>query len=115
VLSPRITSSLFPQLPSRSRNSFRAGLLVVALTLAGSAVLRGQAAMIATATCGLLLLFALSASDRPSAGTSSWRRSSVRGWRRWALIAGPIVTVAYRAALGSHTDLSHVLFSGWPS
>ena len=114
VLSPRITSSLFPQLPSRSRNSFRAGLLVVALTLAGSAVLRWQAAMIATATCGLLLLFAiyLRQIGLPRRDLVVATVVGAGLGVGWALIAGPIVTAAYRAALGSHTDLSHVLFSG---
>ncbi len=114
VLSPRITSSLFPQLPSRSRNSFRAGLLVVALTLTGSAVLRWQAAMIATATCGLLLLFAiyLRQIGLPRRDVVVATVVGAGLGVGWALIAGPIVTAAYRAALGSHTDLSHVLFSG---
>ena len=114
VFIPRMTSSLFPQLPSRSRNSFRVALLVVALMLAGFAVLRWEAAMIAVATCGLLIVFALYLRQVGIPRRDAIVAAVVGAGLGvgWALIAGPIVTAAYRAALGSHTDLSHVLFSG---
>ncbi len=59
VIRPWLTSSLFPQLPERSRTSFRAGLIFLVVALAGFAVLRWQAPVIATATFGLPVLFAL--------------------------------------------------------
>ena len=114
VLAPWVTTSLFPQLPSRSRNSFRVGLAVVVLTLASFAVLRWQAAMIAVATCGLLFVFALYLRQIDVSGRDVATTAVVAGGLgvAWALIAGPIVSAAYKTALGSHTDLSHVLFSG---
>ena len=114
VLVPWLTSSLFPQLPGRSRNSFRAGLALVVLTLLGFAVLRWQAPMIAVATCGLLLMFALYLRDIDISRRDVLVAGLVGGGLGvgWALIAGPIVSAAYRAALGSHTDLSHIMFSG---
>ena len=77
-------------------------------------MLRWQAAMIATATCGLLLLFAiyLRQIGLPRRDVVVATVVGAGLGVGWALIAGPIVTAAYRAALGSHTDLSHVLFSG---
>ncbi len=59
MLTPRLTTSLFPQLPPRSRSRFGAGLVVLAAALAGFAVLRWQAPMIATAAFGLPILFLL--------------------------------------------------------
>ncbi|MCB0941029.1 MAG: zinc ribbon domain-containing protein [Mycobacterium sp.] len=86
----------------------------MALTLAVFALLRWQAAMIAAATCGLLLLFALYLRQigLPRRDVVVATVVGAGLGVGWALIAGPIVTAAYRAALGSHTDLSHVLFSG---
>ena len=114
VLSPRLTTSLFPQLPPRSRSRFGAGLVVLAATLAGFAVLRWQAPMIATIAFGLPILFLLYVREvglrlrDTVVATAVGLALGVA----WAVIVGPIVAEAYSAALGAQTDVGHVLISG---
>jgi hypothetical protein len=114
VLTPRLTTSLFPQLPRRSRRRFGAGLVVVAATLAGFAMLRWQAPMIATAAFGLPILFLLYVREirlrlRDIVVATVVGLALGVGW---AVIVGPIVAQAYSAALGAQTDVGHVLISG---
>jgi len=59
VLQPRLTSSLFPHLPGRSRKPFLVVLIVAALGLMASAILRLPAIGIAIAALSLPLLFVL--------------------------------------------------------
>jgi hypothetical protein len=114
VLTPRLTTSLFPQLPPRSRSRFGAGLLVLAAALAGFAVLRWQAAMIATIAFGLPILFLLYVREIGLrvrdivVATVVGLASGVA----FGAIVGPIVAEAYSAALGAQTDVGHVLISG---
>jgi hypothetical protein len=114
VLAPRLTTSLFPQLPPRSRSRFGVGLVILTVTLAGFAVLRWQAPMIATVAFGLPILFLL------------YVREIGLRWRdivvatavglglgvAFGVIIGPIVTEAYIAALGAQVDVGHILISG---
>jgi len=114
VLTPRLTTSLFPQLPPRARSRFGVGLLVLAAALAGFAVLRWQAAMVATAALGLSLLFLLYVRlirlrlrDIVVATVVGLGLGVAFG-----VVVGPIVAEAYSAALGAQTDVGHVLISG---
>jgi RsiW-degrading membrane proteinase PrsW (M82 family) len=59
LLSPSVASSLFPQLPTKSRAPFRVALLVVVVALVTFAVFRLPAALIAVAALGLPFLFLL--------------------------------------------------------
>ncbi|BDX31401.1 hypothetical protein TUM20985_19480 [Mycobacterium antarcticum] len=57
VLSPRVTSTIFPALPRRSRTAFGVALVVVIALIVGSAMLTWQAALIGVAAFGVPLLF----------------------------------------------------------
>jgi RsiW-degrading membrane proteinase PrsW (M82 family) len=59
LLLPSVASSLFPQLPQKSRAPFRMALLAVVVALVVFAVLRLPAALIAVAALGLPFLFVL--------------------------------------------------------
>ncbi len=59
LLIPSVASSLFPQLPHRSRMPFRVVLVLVLLGLVTFATLRMPAALITVAALGLPLLFLL--------------------------------------------------------
>lgn len=109
-----MTSSLFPQLSPGGRRSFGVALLILVAVLVGLALLRWQAPMIAIAAFGLTMLF----------GLYVWQiRLGVRDvvvtvvvglglGVGWAVVVGPIVAQAYGAALGSQTNLRHVLVAG---
>ncbi len=118
VLRPWVTSSLFPQLPPRSRGQFRVGLIIVAAAAAGFALLRQQVPVAAISVFGLPVLFAvyLRAIDF---------RGGRRGWHfalaavlavglgvGWELIVGPIVTEAYHTALGGQMPVTQLLLCG---
>jgi hypothetical protein len=57
TLVPSIASSLFPQLPRRSRTPFRVGLILLFVALAVFAVLRWQAPLMTVGALGLPILF----------------------------------------------------------
>ena len=57
VLSPRITSTIFPSLPRRSRTAFGVALIAVIALMLGSALPMWQAALIGLVGFGLPLLF----------------------------------------------------------
>lgn len=113
-----VTGALFPQLPESSRRPFRAGLIVLVVALAAFAVLRWQAAMIATAVSGLPVLFVVYLRETGIRRTVGLRGVFVGAILAlglgvgWALIAGPIVARAYDAALGAQTDLAEFLLFG---
>lgn len=114
VLTPRLTTSLFPQLPPRSRSRFGVGLLIVTATLACFAVLRWQAPMIAAIVFGLPILFLLYVREIGLrlrdivVATAVGLALGVA----FGVIIGPIVAEAYSAALGAQTDIGHILISG---
>ena len=118
ITRPSLTGSLFPQLPDRSRSRFRVALIVLVAALAGFALLRWQAAMIATAVCGLPVLFVIylrQTGIRRTVGVRGVVVSAFLGLGLgvgWALIAGPIVARAYDAALGAQTNVAQVLLFG---
>ncbi|HEY5150780.1 MAG TPA: zinc ribbon domain-containing protein [Mycobacterium sp.] len=114
VLTPRLTTSLFPQLPPRSRSRFGVGLLVLAAASVGFAVLRWQAAMIATVAFGLPILFLLYVREI-RLRLRDIVVATIVGLAlgvAFGVVIGPIVADAYSAALGAQTDIGHVLISG---
>lgn len=114
VLAPWVTTSLFPELPPRSRNRFRAALIALLVVLAGTALLRWQAPMIVTAVFAvpmLLLLYVRATGLRPRDAVVAIVIAVALGVG-WAVIVGPVVSQAYSEALGGEVDLEHVLLSG---
>ena len=57
TLLPSIVSSLFPQLPHRSRTPFRVGLALLFIALATFTLLRWQAPLVTVGALGLPILF----------------------------------------------------------
>src|SRR6185312_10427511 len=57
VLSPAVTSTIFPALPRHSRTAFRVALIAVVALMLGSAIPLWQAALIGLLGFGLPLLF----------------------------------------------------------
>ncbi len=118
VLRPWVTTSLFPQLPPRSRGAFRAGLILVAVCAVGFAALRWPVPVIAIAVFGLpVLLLAYLHAIR--IGRSMPVRYFVLATivavgmgAGWALVAGPIVAEAYNAGLGGQLDPGQLLLCG---
>jgi hypothetical protein len=118
VLRMSVASSIFPQLPDRSRTPFRIGLVVLAGVLALFAVLRWQAPLIATAALGLPLLFALyiretdADRDLPIRTLALATVLGIASGAGWALVTGVIVSHSYDVAMGSDEDLGHTLLEG---
>lgn len=118
VLRPWVTTSLFPQLPPRSRSAFRAGLIIVALAAVGFALLRWTVPVIATAVFGLPVLFAVYLRQIHVGRSIPVRHIALASvvavglGAGWALIAGPIVADAYNASLGGQMDLGQLLLCG---
>lgn len=118
VLRMSVTSSIFPQLPDRSRTPFRIGLVVLVVVLTLFAALRWQAPLIATAALGLPLLFALymretdADRDLPIRTLALATVLGIACGAGWALVTGVIVSHSYDVAMGSDEDLGHTLLEG---
>ncbi|TMS55240.1 zinc ribbon domain-containing protein [Mycobacterium sp. DBP42] len=106
LLRPALASSLFPQLPTRSRIAFRVGLAVLVLALMACTLLRMPAAATAVGTLGLPVLFGLylreSGADRDA---PAWilLLDIVLGVALgvgWALWTGPSLARAYSVPVG---------------
>ncbi len=106
VLRPWLASSLFPQLPGRSRTPFRIGLVVLLALLATFALLRWQAPMIAIAAFGFPMLFLAYLPE-----IDVFRRVPLRMLllaaalgaalgAGWAYLAGTVFADGYDVALG---------------
>ena len=110
VLRPWVASSLFPHLPHRSRTPLRVGLAVLLVLLAGFALLRWQAPMIAVAAVGFPLLFVTYLREidvRQNVSLRSLILTAVIGvvlGVGWAYIAGTVFADGYDVALGFETD-----------
>lgn len=118
VLRPWVTTSLFPQLPRRSRPMFRVGLILVAAAAVAFALLGWQVSVIAICVFGLPLLFAVYLRHIRVGDSLPVRVAVVAAVFAlglgvgWALAAGPIVADAYHAALGGQLDLTQFLVCG---
>lgn len=106
LICPALTSSLFPQLPTRSRFPFRVGLVVLPLALALCVLLRMPAASTAVGTLGLPLLFGLYLRES-GAGRDVPARLllfdivlAVALGVGWALLTGPSLVRAYSVPVG---------------
>lgn len=118
VLRPWVTSSLFPQLPKRSRTAFRVGLILLAVAVVGFAMLRWQVPIIAVSVFGLPLLLAVYLHEvdaRHSLPVRHLVLVTVMGLGLgvgWSIIAGPTVADAYNAALGGQMGIGQLLLCG---
>jgi RsiW-degrading membrane proteinase PrsW (M82 family)/RNA polymerase subunit RPABC4/transcription elongation factor Spt4 len=118
VLRFTLASSLFPQLPHRSRTPFRLGLVVLLIVLVLFAALSWQAPLIATASLGLPLLFVIylretdAHRDLPVRTLVSTAVLGIALGAGWALVIGVIVSHSYDVALGSGEELGHALLEG---
>lgn len=112
-----MTSTLFPQLPPRSRAQFRIGLIVVAAAVAAFAILRLQVPVIAVSVFGLPVLLTVYLREigvgRAAAGRFLLAAAVALGLGVvWALVAGPAVADAYSAALGGQMEVGQLLLCG---
>ena len=118
VLRPALASSLFPQLPDRSRKPFRVTLIIAAAGLLLAAVLRLPSLGIAISALGLPVLFVLylraSAADR-DVPRVSLALAAVLGallGAAWVLVSGQFVARTYGVPMSVGLALHHVLREG---
>lgn len=119
VLQPSLTSSLFPHLPGRSRKPFFAVMIIAAVGLGASAVLRLPAMGIAIATLGLPLLFGLYL-RASGAGRDIPRRTLVLAALMgaglgvvWVLLSGQFVARTYGVPMSVGIALHHLVQEGF--
>ena len=118
VLRMSVASSLFPQLPDRSRTPFRFGLVALVVALSVFAALRWQAPLIATAALGLPLLFVMylretdAHRDLPIRTLALTAVLGLALGAGWARVIGVIVSHSYDVAMDSGEDLGHALLEG---
>jgi hypothetical protein len=107
LLQLSLASSLFPNLPPRSRTVFRIGLAVVLAALVAFALLRLPAALVTVAALGLLFLFLLylrecdAFADIPA---RTWALTGVLGIGLgvgWVLMTGAMMARSYGIPLGA--------------
>ena len=107
LLTPSLASSLFPQLPHRSRMPFRLVLVLVLLALVTFATLRMPAALITVASLGLPLLFLLYMRetdvfrDVPARALLLTAGLGIALGVGWVLLTGAIVARSYGVPLGA--------------
>ena len=118
VLRPALASSLFPQLPNRSRKPFRVTLLIAAAGLLLAAVLRMPSLGIAISALGLPMLFVLylraSAADR-DVPRVSLTLAAVLGallGAGWVLVCGQVVARNYGLPMAVGLALHHLFREG---
>jgi len=118
LLSPALTSSLFPHLPPRSRKVFLMGLVLLAGALTVGTFLRMPAALIAIASLGLPLLFALYlresgvSRDIPRSTLALTVGLGVILGVGWVLLTGAAVARAYGVPLGAGIAGGRILRDG---
>jgi hypothetical protein len=118
LLTPSLTSSLFPHLSPRSRKAFLLGLglLLVALTVA--TVFRLPAALITVAALGLPLLFLMYlresdlAEDIPRSTLALTAVLGIGLGVIWVLLTGAAVARAYGVPLGAGIAGSRIMRDG---
>lgn len=118
VLLPAPVSSLFPQLPSRSRTPFRIGLIVLVLALVAFTFLQMPAALIAVGALGLPLLFLLylyesdAFRDLPARFLLVATTLGAGLGVGWAISTVASTTRSYGVALGRGIEGPHILREG---
>ena len=118
LLTPALTSSLFPHLTPRSRKVFLMGLALLAAALAVATFLRMPAALIAVASLGLPLLFALYlresgvSQDIPRITLALTTTLGIVLGVGWALLTGAAVARAYGVPLGAGIAGERILRDG---
>ncbi len=118
VLAPHLASTLFPQLPSRSRTPFRWALAIATLALAASVAARLPAAGIAVSALGLPLLFVLYLRSsningdlpRMTLFLASALGAALGGG--WVLLTGGLVAGSLNVSLGIGLAVHHLLGQG---
>ena len=119
VLVPYLASTLFPQLPSRSRIPFRVTWIVAAAGLLISAVLRLPVVGIAISALGLPLLFVLylraSAVDRdiPRALLLTAGALGALLGAAWVVVSGQVVSRTYGVPMAVGLALHHLFRAGF--
>jgi hypothetical protein len=107
LLLPALTSSLFPQLPTRSRTAFRLGLAAVLVALIAFSTLRLPAALVTVSALGLPFLFIIylretdAFRDYPSVILVLTAALGIGLAVGWVLLTGAAVARSYGIALGS--------------
>ncbi|MDX1886401.1 zinc ribbon domain-containing protein [Mycolicibacterium sp. 120270] len=118
LLMPSLASSLFPQLPHRSRTPFRVVLVLVLLGLATFATLRMPAALITVAALGLPLLFLLYMRETDAfrdLSAVTLLLTAVLGIALgigWVLLTGAVVARSYGVPLGVGIASGRILREG---
>lgn len=118
LLSPALTSSLFPHLPPRSRQVFLMGLGLLGAALTVATVLRMPAALIAIASLGLPLLFALYlresgvSRDIPRSTLALTVTLGIALGVGWVLLTGAALARAYGVPLGAGIAGDRILRDG---
>ena len=118
LLLPSLASSLFPNLPDKSRTPFRIVLVLLLLALVTFATLRMPAALITVAALGLPLLFLLYLRE-----TDAYRDLPVRTLLLtaglgitigvgWVLLTGAAVARSYGVPLGTGIGAGRLLREG---
>lgn len=119
VLQPALASSLFPQLPSKSRVPFRLTLLIAMAGLLLAAVLRLPALGISISALGLPLLFLLylrtSAAYRDVPRVSLVFAGALGALLGvgWVLVSGHVVARTYGVPMAVGLALHHLLREGF--
>lgn len=118
LLSMSLTSSLFPHLSPRSRKVFLMGLVLLAVALAVGTFLRMPAALIAVASLGIPMLFALYlresgvSRDIPLSTLILTVTLGIILGVGWVLLTGAAVARAYGVPLGAGIAGGRILRDG---
>jgi hypothetical protein len=118
LLTPNIASSLFPQLPARSRRVFLIGLGLVLTALIAAALFRLPGALITVAALGLPLLFLIYLQeadvhrDIPSATLVLTAALGIALGVGWVLLTGAAVAKSYGVPLGAGITGGRLLRDG---
>lgn len=118
LLLPSLASSLFPQLPDRSRTAFRIVLGLVLVGLVTFATLRMPAALITVAALGLPLLFLLylretdAHHDLPVPTLLLTAGLGITLGVGWVLLTGAAVALSYGVPLGTGIAAGRLLREG---
>ncbi len=118
LMTPALTSSLFPHLTPRGRTVFLFALGLIAAALTAATLLRMPAALIAVASLGLPVLFVLYLresgvlQDMPRGAAIVTVALGVSLGVGWALLTGAAVARAYGVPLGAGIAATRVLREG---